>query len=258
MKLDYSARMALSNLKHSKLRTWLTITGIVIGVAAVVLIIAVGNGLQESVQQQLSGFGADLITISPGFSRAGAFGFRPAGGGGEAQTQAQNITVRDLQAVKLVKNVKQVTGVVSAQASLEFAGEDIKAQVRGVDPLLWRDFSNDALEEGRILEPGDANAIVIGSRVAEQFFTKPVVLNSLVNINGKAFRVVGILASSGSMGGSDNTILMPIVQARAVLEGFTVDQFSTIYVKASNLEEITQTVADLEQTLLYSRHLVDK
>ncbi|MFH1056807.1 MAG: FtsX-like permease family protein, partial [Candidatus Micrarchaeota archaeon] len=59
-------------------------------------------------------------------------------------------------------------------------------------------------------------------------------------------------------GGSDNTILMPIVQARAVLEGFTVDQFSTIYVKASNLEEITQTVSDLEQTLLYSRHLVDK
>ena len=70
MKVQKSFKLALNILLHSKLRSWLTIIGIVIGVAAIVAIVSIGEGAQLNVQERLSGLGADLITVSPGFERA--------------------------------------------------------------------------------------------------------------------------------------------------------------------------------------------
>ena len=249
MKPDFIARLAFSSLAHSKLRTWLTVTGIVIGVAAVVMIIAIGNGLQANVQQQLSGFGADLVQITPGFERAaGGFAFR--GGGGQAQTASANITVKDLQAVKIVKNVKEVTGVINGRTEVVFYSQTVTAQVKGVDPLVWGDFSSDQLDSGRMLTVSDSNSVVIGGRIASQYFNRPVTVNSLLTINGKGFKVVGILAQGGSFGGNDNVILMPIAQARTVLTGFEPDQFSSLSLKVADVSTLDQTVLDIEQALL--------
>ena len=81
MKLKKSLKLAVNILLHSKLRSWLTIIGIVIGVAAIVAIVSIGEGAQLNVQERLSGLGADLITVSPGFERASG-GFRGGFGGG--------------------------------------------------------------------------------------------------------------------------------------------------------------------------------
>src|SRR3989338_2203344 len=146
MKASYAASLAVSNLARSRLRTWLTVTGIVIGVAAVVLIVSIGNGLQANVQLQLSGLGADVITISPGFSRAQGFGFR---GGSEAfgggQRTAGNLTEKDLRTIKLAPNVKVATGTVSGRGRMAFGDEASNVQITGVDPLAWSQFSTATL-----------------------------------------------------------------------------------------------------------------
>src|SRR3970040_2570618 len=93
-------RLSLSHVRKSKMRSWLTIICIVIGVAAVVAIISIGQGMQESVQARLGSLGADLITVTPGFSRAtGGGGF---GGGRSAGGAGINLNVKDMKVIKKV------------------------------------------------------------------------------------------------------------------------------------------------------------
>ncbi len=257
MKIAYAATLAVSNLRRSKLRTWLTITGIVIGVAAVVLIISIGNGLQANVQSQLAGLGADVITVSPGFSRASENAFRGGGGfanGGGNGAQG-NLTTRDLQAIKLVPNVKLATGTISGRETISFGTQTASAQIRGVNALEWKQFSTDTVASGRDLAASDANAVVIGSRVATQFFKRPLTVNTVVQIAGKSFRIVGILAEGGGFGGSDNTITMPIAQARQVITGLEPNQFSGISVKVNDAKAAQDTAAEIENRLENSRHV---
>ena len=110
MKIFDIFRLSLSHVKKSKMRSWLTIIGIVIGVAAVVAIISIGQGMQESVQARLSSLGADLITVTPGFSRAGGGGFE---GGRAAGGATINLTDKDVNAIKQVPGVLYVNGMVS-------------------------------------------------------------------------------------------------------------------------------------------------
>jgi putative ABC transport system permease protein len=263
MKLSYSASLALSNLARSKLRTWLTITGIVIGVAAVVLIVSIGNGLQANVQSQLSGFGADIITVSPGFSRAaGAFGgFRGGGGGdffGGGQRQEGNLTTKDLQAIRISTNVKVATGTINGRETMTFGSESSNVQVRGVDVLTWSAFTTDTVAQGRGLTPSDSNAILVGSRIATSLFKRPLTPNAVVEIAGHTFRVAGILAASGTQGGDDNAVIMPIAQARQVIEGLTPDQFNTISVKVKDASTAIDTASELDRRLSIERHVTNQ
>src|SRR3990167_1594167 len=111
MRVQTSLKFAWSILVHSKLRSWLTIIGIVIGVAAIVAIVSIGEGAQANVQERLGGLGADIITVSPGFQRAaggfrGGFGGGGGGGGNAATTtSAKNLTNRDIQVVKSVEGI---------------------------------------------------------------------------------------------------------------------------------------------------------
>ncbi|KPQ44517.1 MAG: ABC transporter permease [Candidatus Methanoperedens nitroreducens] len=101
MKTYDTFRLSLSHVKKSKMRSWLTIIGIVIGVAAVVAIISIGQGMQESVASRLGSLGADLITVTPGFSRAtGGGGFDGGRGGGSTSI---NLTDKDVNVIKQVR-----------------------------------------------------------------------------------------------------------------------------------------------------------
>ena len=92
MKINKCFKHAFNMVLHSKLRSWLTITGIVIGVAAVIAIVSIGAGMQESLNSQLNALGGDIVTISPGFERGGGmFGFR---GGGRSPGNNQPNSVR--------------------------------------------------------------------------------------------------------------------------------------------------------------------
>ncbi|SNQ62812.1 ABC transporter permease [Candidatus Methanoperedens nitratireducens] len=246
--------LSLSHVKKSKMRSWLTIIGIVIGVAAVVAIISIGQGMQESVQASLGSLGADLITVTPGFSRAtGGGGF---GGGFRAGGAGINLTDKDLNVIKQVPGVLYVNGMVSGRSDMVLGTEKTSVSVSGVDTAVWRSMITTKLEAGRYLQPGDSNAVVIGYSLAHDTFLQPITLNRPITIGGKSFKVVGIFAQSGGFGGGDNSVYMPADYARDVItENISRNTFTSIMVKVIDQSLVNQITADVVQKLMASRHV---
>lgn len=237
------------------MRSWLTIIGIVIGVAAIVAIISIGDGLQASVQKSLGSLGADLITVSPGYSRATGAGHEPGpqGGGGVSTV---NLTDKDMNVIKQVPGVIYVNGMVSGRSNMILGTETTSVSITGVDITVWRSIVTTELESGRYLQPGDSNAVVIGYSLAHDVFLQPITQNRPVTIGGKTFKVVGIFAQSGGFGGTDNAVYMPADSARDVITS-TVERnhFTSITVKIADQNLADSVKADLEQKLMMSRHV---
>jgi putative ABC transport system permease protein len=261
MRLNKSLKLAVNILVHSKLRSWLTIIGIVIGIAAVVAIVSIGEGMQQSVESRLGGLGADIITISPGGGRASA-GFRgPPGheqGSTATVTTAKNITKKDVLVLQSVAGIEYIQGTVSERGEMYYLGEKATVSVDGVDPLVWKELTTSELESGRFLGPSDYNVVVVGSRIAKDTFKQPLTLNRMITIEDKAFKVVGILKESGGFGGNDNKIIMPIKAARDTLEDVGSDEFDSIVLKATNSDDVDQIIEDADKKLMISRHLTER
>jgi putative ABC transport system permease protein len=261
MKLIDIVKFSLVNLSQRGLRSWLTIVGIVIGVAAVFSILSLGVGMKQTISNQLGSLGGDVVYVLPGSERtvkifpgrttlAELRSLRLAG--------ATIFTDKDLNAVKLTPGVLAVNGVVSGRVNLKYGIETFSIQAYGVDPVAFKEISAVKIEEGRELAPGDTNVIVIGNRVANEIFKNKLKVNSQVTINGKVFRVVGILEKVGGFAGSvtyDNAVFMPVSIARAVLTNIGSNQFSEIQFKVKDLSRLEEVVKEVEKRLMISRHV---
>jgi putative ABC transport system permease protein len=254
MKFQKSLRFALNMLLHSKLRSWLTIIGIVIGVGAIIAIVSLGEGLQASVESQLGGLGADLITVSPGFSRAQGFG----GGSGQGRTITDETYIgrQDLQIIKSVPGIAYVNPTISGSADITYLGEKTKVSIQGVDEGVWKNFITADLEGGRYLSSADSNVVVISYGLAHNIFENEIYVNKPVMINEKLFRVVGVLEEGGFGGG--NTAYMPIFPARSILTDKASDRFDSISVKVSSVDELDSVAAGITEKLFISRHVTDR
>ncbi|MFH0713103.1 MAG: ABC transporter permease [Candidatus Micrarchaeota archaeon] len=254
MKLATHLRLAWNILVHSKLRSWLTVLGIVIGVAAVILIVSIGDGAKASISESLGQFGTDIITISPGSDRAtGAqSGFAaPYLARDSARSTKKNLTVRDAQLLDSMSEIKLVMGVISDRTTVEYRGESASVSIQGIDPMKWRSFSKIELEKGRFIQSSDLNGVVIGSRVAERVFKNKVGLGSQFEVNGVPMRVVGILkASTGFSNTQDNSLYMTVKAGRNVLNKESSDDFSQIQVLPYPVANFTPVVEKMEQRLM--------
>lgn len=262
MRLSKSLKLAVNILMHSKLRSWLTIIGIVIGIAAVVAIVSIGEGMQKNVESRLGSLGADIITIAPGGGRASP-GFRggPGGripGGTATDANAENLTKKDVLMLQSVRGIEYIQGTVSGRGEMYYLGEKATISIDGVDPLVWKEITTSELESGRFLGPSDYNVVVVGSRIAKDTFKQPLTLNRMITIEEKAFKVVGILKESGGFGGDDNKIIMPIKAARDILEDVGTDEFDSIILKASNTDDVDRIMEDADEKLMNSRHLTER
>ncbi|MFH1211269.1 MAG: ABC transporter permease [archaeon] len=259
MRVSKSVKLAYNILSHSKLRSWLSIVGIVIGVASVIAIMSLGTGMQLALEQRLGTLGADVITISPGFSRAsgGQAGFRIRDDtGGSTGTTVQNLTNKEVQALKLVPNIAYIQGVVSKRADIGYLDETTTSTVKGVDTKVWKDMETTGLEAGRYLSQGDKNVAVIGYNVATERFKQDIPLNRQITIEGKPFRVVGILKASeglGIGGQTSSTVYIPIETARTTLEDVGTKEFTSIEIRVKDTNLIDDTLTQIESRLMLVR-----
>jgi putative ABC transport system permease protein len=256
MRIQKSFKLAVNILLHSKLRSWLTIIGIIIGVAAIVAIVSIGKGAQASVQSRLGGLGADLITVSPGFQRAsGNFG---GFGGGDRNTvlSSKNLTDKDIQVIKSIDGVLFINGIVNGRADVNYLAETATLSVQGVDPFAWKNIITTDIASGRYLNNGDANVIVVGNTVATKTFKQQLAVNNVLSIDSKLFKIVGILQTSGS-GGDDNRIFMPIDDARDILNKSGTN-YDSITIKAASTDIVNALVNETDQKLMLSRHVSGK
>lgn len=260
MKLSKISKLSFNMLVHSKLRSWLTIIGIFIGVAAVVAIISLGQGLQQSVNSQISGLGQDIITISSGSSRAGGE-FGGSGSGGRGSTiNIKQLSDKDILALKLVPGIKEIEGIVSGRATVIYQSQNTSLSIQGHDPSVFKDFLTTTVTSGRDLEQGDSGVVVIGSGVATSIFRNPINVGTLLNIGGSPFRVIGILGSSSGLGsGGDNGIYMSVKDIRNVLGNSTTltsTEYSSIQIKVMDANFVNDTSNAITSALDNSHHVI--
>jgi len=140
-------KLAFNILVHSKIRSWLAIIGIVIGVASVIAIMSLGQGMQQELESNLGTLGADIVTIYLGREKASGpgGGFKRMHGGGMSGDTSEiservpkNLTNREVQALKLVPNIKHIGGVVSGKGDMNYLSETSGVSVQGVDTKVWK------------------------------------------------------------------------------------------------------------------------
>ncbi|MFA4936482.1 MAG: ABC transporter permease, partial [Candidatus Methanoperedens sp.] len=253
MKLKKCFKHAFNMVLHSKLRSWLTITGIVIGVAAVIAIVSIGEGMQQSLNAQLNALGGDIVTISPGFERGGGmFGMRGGGsssGGSQATTKEIVLGRSDLQALKGIPDISLIDTNIKGSVDISYLGKTGKVSVTGVDQRIWSQITTSKIKTGRMLDSADQNVIVIGGKLASSYFSQPVGINKMVTINGSAFRVVGILDDQ------TNSVYMPIQMAYQVIADKKNDIYDTFVVKIKNEDQLDEVITKIQDKLMTARHV---
>ncbi len=259
MKLEKCFMHAFNMALHSKLRSWLTILGIVIGVAAVIAIVSMGEGMQQSMTAQLSGLGGDIVTISPGFSRgAGMFAMRGGGGeggfsGGVQATDKEIVLSRsDLQALKGIPDIALIDTNIRGSVEVSYRGKTGKVSLTGVDQRVWSQITTNKIKNGRMLDSADQNVIVIGGRLASSYFDQPIGINKMITIEGSAFRVVGILDDQST------NIYMPIQMAYQVIEDKKNGIYDSFVVKIKNEDQLDEVITKIESKLMTARHVTPK
>ncbi|VVB97242.1 MacB-like periplasmic core domain protein [uncultured archaeon] len=251
MKLNKCSKHAFNMVLHSKLRSWLTITGIVIGVAAVIAIVSIGDGMQQSLNAQMNALGGDIVTITPGFERGGGmFGYRGGGGGGAQATTNQIVLGRsDVQALKGLPDILLIDTNIRESVNISYLGKTGKVSVTGVDQKVWSQITTTTILTGRMLDSADQNVIVIGGNLASSYFSQPVGINKMVTINGGSFRVVGILDDQTT------SVYMPIQMAYQVMPDKTNDIYDTLVVKIRDQNQLDESIANIQNKLMISRHV---
>ncbi len=257
MKLTKAFKHALNMVMHSKLRSWLTIIGIVIGVASVVAIMSIGAGLEQDITSRLSGVGADLLTITPGFSKASGFSHRmpSVGGSANSATATEEEVVLDRTDVQVLKSIPEILLIdteIKGSAEVYYLGKQGSVRLTGVDQKVWAQITTLEIRDGRILGPADQNVIVIGGGLADDYFENPLGINKMITIEGGSFRVVGILDDQST------NIYMPIQMAYQVLDDKETDIYDSIIVKIKDENDVDYVTEKVEQKLMMTRHVTEK
>jgi putative ABC transport system permease protein len=266
MKLFDSFRSALQSLVVNKLRSALTMLGVIIGVAAVIAMVSVGNGASQSVQNTILSLGSNLVTVTPNFGSDN--GLKGAG------AQAQNLTLDDMRSIQdqlgnsiAAIEAEQQTGRWQVTA----AGQNWNSPVIGVTENYQavRDWP---LAEGDFFSTSDLNVnaqvAVIGSATATNLFGDGDAVGQTIQLRqvfggGKDqrariinFKVIGVLSTKGTTFGfsRDDQILVPVTTAQHVLTG-QLNRVQQIVIKAASSDTMDETTSDVTNILL-QRHKV--
>ncbi|MBE3136247.1 MAG: ABC transporter permease [Thermoplasmata archaeon] len=269
MKLADIFKLSLNSLTHRGLRSWLTILGIIIGVAAVIAMLSISAGMSQTMNAQMSNFGVDVLTVSAGRTRAigpaGGFEgrFQPGEtGGGFSQTSGTSsttttpkLTDTDIATISTAQGVETVSGIITGRASVQYLAQTVSVTIEGINPTAWNTMTTSKLETGRFLEEGDGSSVLVGYSVAHEMFEYNLTEDTPIKIGGKTYSVVGILKESGTggFGGDDRTIFMTLASARDIITSLDSNQYSSIQIKITDTNAVDQIIQNVDQVMYTSR-----
>lgn len=249
MRFDDFLKFVIKSLMHRKLRTWLTVLGIVIGVTIVVALVSLSSGMQKTIDAQFQSLGANRIMVTPGQGGFGvSFGFSSA-----------KLTDGDRNVISRVSGV-EYTGAFRVQAlHVEFEKQRKTENIGGVvvdkESLdMFKTVGFLAVEEGRFLEEGDNFVAVVGYGVAHGEFDKNISVGDNIKIKDRQFKVIGIHKRSGNPG-EDNVIRIPVDAMRAMSDDPTNKELTTIIVTAKPDYDIDQVAETIKEKLRKFRNV---
>jgi putative ABC transport system permease protein len=245
MLIGETVRTAVRSLASNRMRTALTALGMIIGVAAVIAVLAVGEGAQASVEGRIRALGTNLLYVRPG-----------SGGGRVRSGSVETLTRADARALEAVAGVAAVAPEATASAQIEHRDKNQNATVQGVTADYLRVRSLD-VERGlgfSELDDRQRNRVaILGATVASELFGDAQPLGQRITIRGIAFRVIGVLGAKGDTGflSPDDMVLVPLGTHAGVL--FGNDHLSSISVQIEDEDDAAPIVASIEE-LLRLRH----
>jgi putative ABC transport system permease protein len=247
--------MAAESLWNNRLRTALTMLGVIIGIAAVIAITSVGQGIQKATELQLQALGTNSINVLTGSARTGGI----SQGGGSAST----LTLEDAQAVAKAPAVKLVSAYLQRTRQVAYGNQNTSTTVLGTD-VNYSPIRNTFPLEGRYFEQDDIDKakslVVLGAKVRSDLFGRNTAIGERIRIQGEQYQVIGVMEPKGASGGfdQDDRIYIPLknMSARQVgnnaLQGIAVSGF---WVQALDESEIEAAQFQLTN-LLRLRHKI--
>lgn len=242
---------ALESLNSNKLRSGLTILGIVIGVAAVIAMLAIGRGAQDSITGAISGIGTNLLFVFSGNEQANLRNVRP-------------LTIQDAEAVAdpfLAPHVAAVAPFIQGNnITVSAGGEQARISLGGVTPEYFQ-VRNFRVAEGEEINQehllGRASVALLGVEVAEKLFgRREGLVGETVRIEGQPFRVIGVMEEKGggSFGSEDNVVFIPMTTARTrIIRRSTINRVDLIFVQAASAQDVPLATEEIAN-ILRARH----
>jgi putative ABC transport system permease protein len=245
MLLGEILRVAFQSIRANKLRSMLTMLGIIIGVAAVIAMVALGTGAQRAIEERINNLGANLLTIFPGqsFTRGVASGNRVS------------LTVDDAEALQ--RDAQLLSAIVPEMTSsqqLKYGNKNLNVNIVGTTPN-YAEVRNYSVTDGRMFTVGDDEArqryAVLGAAVPGMMEMNPAALiGQTITLRGIPFEIIGVLSVKGSQGSwnnPDEQVLIPLQTAR--FRVFGSDRIRSLSVQVADGVPLEQGMVDIERVL---------
>ena len=255
MHLKQTISMAFKAISGNKIRSFLTMLGVIIGVMSVIVLMAIGQGTTASVTESIASMGTNLLTVTIQTRRVGGMGSKNPWAMTSSSKGTVILTMDDVLSLEDDASIECVSPVVTGSLTVKAGSTNTTASVLGVLPA-YAQIINQGVQDGRYIIDADVDnrsaVCVIGVDLAEELFGTTSVVGNTLHIDGRAFRIVGVLESRGtSMGGSsDESVVLPFTLAQRMLDSTTI---SSIYVSAIDSASVddAQTVVE---SFLYKKY----
>ena len=241
--------MAWESLIANKMRSILTMLGIIIGVAAVIALVSIGNGVKQDIQNSISSLGSNLLMVMPGAPRTP--GVRPSAG------SMKSLKVSDYEAISKLDGVRAASPMTNGSYVVIYQNKNWTTSVSGVS-YNYLDVNNWSMKSGRFLSEKNVQnrerVAVVGKTVVKNLFGDEDPVGAEIRVKNIPFRIIGVLNSkgSGAMGNDqDDMVIIPYTTAMERVEG--VDYLRMIYVVGKDENGIDRLQSDIEN-LLRVRH----
>lgn len=252
-----TVRTGVNGVRSHRMRSFLTVLGILIGIAGVIIAVGLGEGASSQVTSEINSLGSNVLTITPGSSTSSS-GIRGALG------SSSTLTMSDSNALSSrvdAPDIKAVAAITTSTEVLTAGSQTATTSVQGTTPS-WLTVRGRTLAEGRFLDNQDVRdhtAVgVLGATTASELFTRGDPVGQTVDVNGVPMTIVGVLASTGSSssstsstGNPDDTVIVPITTgAERIFGGTSRNSLSSIAVQARSSADLTGAYQEADHLLL--------
>ena len=256
MHLGQTISMAFKAISGNKIRAFLTMLGVIIGVMSVIVLVSIGQGTTASITESISSMGTNLLTVNIQTRRVG-MGFGNNRNNRNSGSSRGTVILKLDEILKLEQDesIAYVSPVCTGSLTVKAGNVNTSASVTGVLPA-YADIINQGVESGRYIIDADVNnrsaVCVIGTELAKDLYGNTNVVGNTIHIDGRKFQIVGVLESKGTSmsGSSDESVVLPFTLAQRMLDSTTI---SSIYMSAVDAASVNHA-QEIVERFLYKKY----
>ena len=262
MRLFQTISMAFKAISGNKIRAFLTMLGVIIGVMSVIVLVSIGQGTTASITESISSMGTNLLTVSIQ-TRSVGMGMPGMGGGGGGRNSRSSSSSKGTVILKLdeiltledEESIAYVSPVVTGSLTVKAGSTNTTASITGVLPA-YANIINQGVQSGRYIIDADVTnrsaVCVIGVDLAEDLFGNTNVVGNTLHIDGRKFQIVGVLESKGTSmsGSSDESVVLPFTLAQRMLDSTAISSIYMSAVDSASVDEAQEVV----ENFLYKKY----